>query len=122
MNMKEFKPQEKTVVAIGQPADWRDPATVVIGMSDVAFAAMADGRTHTVDLTSQGISVQIVIFREPTLAACRAKLTETQTTLGLADHKLPDGGIPEKKGPCHGERRVGNEVVSTVRSRGTPYN
>src|SRR3546814_15092611 len=65
MNMKEFKPQEKTVVAIGQPADWRDPATVVIGMSDVAFAAMADGRTHTVDLTSQGISVQIVIFREP---------------------------------------------------------
>src|SRR3546814_14252142 len=92
MNMKEFKPQEKTVVAIGQPADWRDPATVVIGMSDVAFAAMADGRTHTVDLTSQGISVQIVIFREPTLAACRAKLTETQTTLGLADHKLPDVG------------------------------
>src|SRR3546814_11877199 len=80
MNMKEFKPQEKTVVAIGQPADWRDPATVVIGMSDVAFAAMADGRTHTVDLTSQGMSVQIVIFREPTLAACRAKLTETQTT------------------------------------------
>lgn len=98
MNMKEFTTEEKTVVAIGQAADWRDPAIVVIGLSDVAFAAMADGRTHTVDLTSQGILVQIVIFREPTLAACRAKLTETQTTLGLADHKLPDVGIPEKKG------------------------
>src|SRR3546814_7937001 len=98
MNMKEFKPQEKTVVAIGQPADWRDPATVVIGMSDVAFDAMADGRTHTVDLTSQGISVQIVIFREPTLADCRAKLTETQTTPGLPAPKLPQGGTPKKNG------------------------
>src|SRR3546814_16936573 len=106
MNMKEFKPQEKTVVAIGQPADWRDPATVVIGMSDVAFAAMADGRTHTVDLTSQGISVQIVIFREPTLAACRATLTETQTTLGLADPNLPGVGIPEQKGHPQGEPQI----------------
>lgn len=98
MPLKEFTPKERTVVGIGQPVDWRDPPTVVIGVSEDAFAAMEDGRTHTHQVDANGMMVNIILFREKTLAECRAKLTETGETLGLADHELPIVGIPEKKG------------------------
>lgn len=96
--MKEFKTEERTVVGIGQPADWRDPPSIFIGLSDVAFAAMHDGRTHEHQIDANGMKVNIIIFREPTLKDCRAKLMDTGRTLGLADHELPIVGIPKKEG------------------------
>lgn len=96
--MKEFKTEERTVVGIGQPADWRDPPTVVIGMSEVAFAAMADGRTHTIQVDAGGLPVNIIIFRGTDLTDCRKQISDTGKTLGLANHELPIVGIPEKKG------------------------
>lgn len=96
--MKEFRPDQRTIVALASPADWRDPSTIVIGLSEVAFDAMSDGRTHTVSAVVDGSTVQVVIFRGKTLEDCRAQLSETSTTLGVPTSALPDVGIKTKAG------------------------
>jgi len=63
--LKEFTAEERLTIAIGMPKPGHegDGHVIVLGMSEAGFAAMADGRTHTVVLHSVGIPVSIVISR-----------------------------------------------------------
>lgn len=95
--VKPLLPNERVVVGIGADATGvSDIATVVIGVPEAAFHAIADGRTHTVSLTQFGLPVEIIIFRGKDVADCRAIIGETSKTLGKSDRDLPNVGIGGK--------------------------
>lgn len=87
---KPLEQHEKIAVAIGTSnEEHNDIASVIIGMHPDAFEAIRDGRTHTVSLTAYGLPVEVIIFREPSLEACLAKLGQAKSNI----NDLPDLGI-----------------------------
>lgn len=54
--------EKRVVVGVGEPLPGAVPS-VILGMPPAAWDAMANGKTHTFDLTKVGIPVQIMMFR-----------------------------------------------------------
>lgn len=54
--------EEKVIFAVAPPAHANAPVTVVLGVPEGAWRYMNTGRTHTFDLTSLGLPIQIVMY------------------------------------------------------------
>lgn len=96
-----MRPEDQRVtVAIGEPLDGvQQVPTVILGMPQGAWDFMADGLTHTFDLTKVGVPVQVIIFRGKDGLDVKGKLFDANAFLkdGAtdADGNLQNLGIKE---------------------------
>ena len=94
---KEIKPDEKIVFGLA-PTQTRVPGhrefqegyVALLGVSDKAWDFMKDGMTHTLDLSSFGIPIQIVLFGCRTQQDAKDHMAEHNRKSGVATKHMPD--------------------------------
>ena len=86
--------EQQIVFALGLTSDGKGPV-VVIGVPSGAAAYMADGKTHTIDLSKAGIPMRLVMFGGKDHAEIMKHIEAGASAQGVAllDERNKDFGI-----------------------------
>lgn len=97
--MSALEPEQKCVFGVAQ-LERDDVPLMVVGISAEAWKYMADGKTHTFDLTSIGVPVRLMLFGAKTRAEATKAIESANAQRGAATLHVRDRdfGITPKEG------------------------
>lgn len=85
--------EEKLVFGLSPRSD--GGADLLLGLPAGAWDYCKDGKTHTLDLSSLGIPIRLMVYGGPSHDACKAIIDEHNRRLGIAssDERRKDYSI-----------------------------